>query len=487
MLIDTTFLSCLYLSTSLCLFMKANENGILQKTQEFVTALFRKNAHKEFPFHNYDHTAGVVSAATIIGQAEGLNDEELEIVLISAWMHDVGYFETYKGHEERGAEIARDFLEKNHYDQDKISSVAGCILATRFPQSPSNILESVICDADLAHLGRDHLESKVSSLRREWEVQCGEHYSDKEWQQKDLQFLRSHTYHTEYAQRVYGSVVKKRVAQIEAVLNDKSDDDHSSKEGRNEKTSSKKNPESAPDKTDSGSAESSATDSDELLKKLEKRKKKRKKLKKELRKVDEKLNAIQEEFHVPLTDSPETLSKATSARLDRGIETMFRTTSRNHIDLSSMADSKANIMISVNSIIISIIASFLPATVETDPQFSPPAVLLIAVSLVTIIFAILATRPKVTSGTFTQQDIKARKVNLLFFGNFHSVSLDDYEQGVTAMMNDAEYLYGAMIKDIYFLGAVLGKKYKYLRYSYNVFMYGLILAVLAFIVAATTA
>jgi hypothetical protein len=163
---------------------------------------------------------------------------------------------------------------------------------------------------------------------------------------------------------------------------------------------------------------------------------------------------------------------------------MFRNTSRNHIDLSSMADSKANILISVNSIIISIVASLLIRNLATSQHLVIPTAILVTVCLCTIIAAILATRPKVSSGTFTQEDIDNKKVNLLFFGNFHGVSLDDYEKGMYSMMRDPDYLYGSLIKDIYFLGNVLGKKYRYLRISYNIFMYGLILSVVAFILAS---
>jgi hypothetical protein len=67
------------------------------------------------------------------------------------------------------------------------------------------------------------------------------------------------------------------------------------------------------------------------------------------------------------------------------------------------------------------------------------------------------------------------------------MSLEDYEHGLQEMMNDRDYLYGTMTKDIYFLGKVLGKKYRYLRVCYSIFMYGLIASVLAFGIAFITA
>jgi hypothetical protein len=166
----------------------------------------------------------------------------------------------------------------------------------------------------------------------------------------------------------------------------------------------------------------------------------------------------------------------------RGIETMFRLTSRNHMELSGMADSKANIMISVNAIIISVVLSLLLRRLEDMPQFLIPTLILLAVNITTIIFAVLATRPNTTKGYFTREDIHQKKVNLLFFGNFHRMGLDDFHWGMNEMMKDPEYLYSSMIRDIYFLGKVLGKKYQLLRISYSVFMFGIIIAVLSFAV-----
>jgi len=167
----------------------------------------------------------------------------------------------------------------------------------------------------------------------------------------------------------------------------------------------------------------------------------------------------------------------------RGIETMFRTTSKNHMELSAIADNKANIMISINSIILSVMVSVLIRKLEEYPHLSIPTILLVFVCLSTIVTSILATRPNVTKGKFERIDIKNKEANLLFFGNFHKMSLKDYRWAMTEMLKDADYLYGSMIKDIYFLGAVLGKKYRLLRLSYTIFMYGFVLAILGFIIA----
>jgi hypothetical protein len=89
----------------------------------------------------------------------------------------------------------------------------------------------------------------------------------------------------------------------------------------------------------------------------------------------------------------------------------------------------------------------------------------------------------VPQGNFTREDIDKRSTNLLFFGNFHAAKLEDYEYGMREMMNDGEYLYSNLIRDIYHLGTVLGKKYRLLRICYTIFMFGFVISVLSFIIA----
>jgi hypothetical protein len=168
----------------------------------------------------------------------------------------------------------------------------------------------------------------------------------------------------------------------------------------------------------------------------------------------------------------------------RGIDTVFRITSNNNQKLSSMADSKAHILIQVNSIIISVLLSLLLRKIEDHTNLAIPATLLLAVNLVTIIFSILATRPHIPPGKFSKADLDEKKVNLLFFGNFYKMTLEEYAGGMLIMMDDKDFLYGSLIRDVYFQGIALGKKYRWLRLSYNVFMYGLIASVLAFLIAA---
>ena len=166
----------------------------------------------------------------------------------------------------------------------------------------------------------------------------------------------------------------------------------------------------------------------------------------------------------------------------RGVESMFRLTARNQINLSSIADNKANILISINSIVLTVLVSIGIGKISDYPVITVPAIVLIITCLSTVIFAILSTRPKISSGKFTEEDIHNKKVNLLFFGNFYNMKPEEYEWALKEMMTDPNYLYSSLIRDQYSLGKVISKKYRLLRIAYTIFMIGLVVSSILFAV-----
>ncbi|HLP64708.1 Pycsar system effector family protein [Flavobacterium sp.] len=170
---------------------------------------------------------------------------------------------------------------------------------------------------------------------------------------------------------------------------------------------------------------------------------------------------------------------------DRSIDTMFKITLTNHIRLSEIADSKANILLSVNAIIISIALSTIIPKLDSpgNVHLIVPTFIMVLFSVISIIFAILSTKPKVTSGQFTRKDIEDKKVNLLFFGNFYKMPYEEYQWAVNELLNDRAYLHNSMTKDLYYLGLVLARKYRLLRFTYTIFMVGIVVSVLAFVYA----
>lgn len=389
---------------------------LLKRVEEQQRAFFQTKGSKEFVFHNLPHTEKVVAAADEMARHYQLSPHDHFIVHTAAWFHDTGYFLDGDNHEERGAQLAEDFLRKHAVTEADIEAIRNCILATRMPQSPQNLLEEIVCDADLFHLGTEAFTDNNKNMRRELELRKGIKISKDEWRSNAIKLLETHHYFTDYARNKL----------------------HTIKQFHLDKLKNKQVPEPATTLLETGTPLSAAASNDKK-------------------------------------------------RPDRGIETMFRITSNNNQRLSDMADNKAQIMITVNSIILSAVISILLRKLEEYSYLAWPTYAILIVSVLTIIFSILATRPNLLSGTFTQKDLDEKKVNLLFFGNFYKMKLEDYAAGMGEVMNDRDYLYGTLIKDVYSQGVVLGRKYKLLRISYNIFMFGLIFSVLAFVIASISA
>ncbi|MGB2759914.1 MAG: Pycsar system effector family protein, partial [Maribacter stanieri] len=170
---------------------------------------------------------------------------------------------------------------------------------------------------------------------------------------------------------------------------------------------------------------------------------------------------------------------------DRGIQTLYRVTLQSHLKLSDIADTKANILLSVNAIIVSMaLANLVPKLDNPSNDYLfYPTFLFIVFSVVSMVMSIIATRPNVTSGQFTEEEVTSKKVNLLFFGNFHKMKLEEYNWAMTELIKDKDYIYSSLTKDLYFLGIVLERKYRILRWTYTVFMTGMIISVIVFGIA----
>lgn len=399
--------------------MVQTHNELVEAARAHVAAFYEKNISDEYVFHDFQHVSEVVEAARQIAAGYALTEREMEILFIAAWFHDIGYVEGPEGHEERSCNYARTFLEKYDYPEADIQSVLDCIRATKVEVEPDKLLEKILCDADLSHLGSKMYWEHCTRLRQELTLTQNMIMSEKDWVDFELDFITNHSYYTDVAHDLLDKRKEKHVRQLQ-------------------KHKQRLNPASA-----------------ELIEDTNRKKKKKKKKGGKLNEID----------------------------LGRGVETMYRNIYRTHINLSSIADNKANIMLSVNAIIISIVVTSLIPKLTTSPQLMVPTGILLAVCLAALVFAIMATQPKVTKGKFTREDIAERRANLLFFGNFYKMDLDDFHWGMMEMIKDSDFLYSSMTRDLYYLGVVLAKKYQYLRICYAIFMYGLIASVLAFALA----
>jgi predicted metal-dependent HD superfamily phosphohydrolase len=387
----------------------------VEKAESHVFHLFKDKLSPDYIYHNFNHTCRVVSNAKRIAREEGVGEDDIEIITLAAWFHDVGYIDGPESHEHRSAQMAEHYLKKHGYPDDKTTKVANLIKATQLGVEPQTELEKIIKDADCSHFAEPNYNLLSELLREEWKITQKKVFSDLEWAMSNRTvLLQYHRYFTAYGKNVLQPLKEANIAALQSEITAL-------------ETNKKKVPK------------------DKLNKK-------------KLEKLD---------------------------RPDRGIDTMFRVTLNNHTRLSEIADSKANILLSVNAIIISIALSSLIPKLDApaNAHLIIPTFIMMLFSTVSIVFAILSTRPKVTTGTFTRKDIEERKVNLLFFGNFYKMPIDEYQWAVNDMMKDRDYLYNAMIKDLYFLGKVLNRKYNLLRITYNIFMVGIIISVAAFVYA----
>jgi len=389
-----------------------------KEVEEHVVKYFQSHRDSQLPYHNLDHTRGVVKAAMQIADHSQLNERDFFIVITAAWFHDVGYFHGVENHEKKGAEIAQDFLYRLDVDKETIQTICDCILASTLPQKAQTKLEEIVCDADLFHLGTDDFLEKNKLIRKEMENRKGHPISKNEWRKSTIQFLINHHYYTDYCQLLLNEKKKEHIERLRV---------------------------------------------------------------KELKKnytIDERVST-QTQNSAPLKKKEEK-----NKRPDKGVETMFRISSSNNQRLSDMADNKAHIMISVSSIILSAIISLVLRKLDEYYYLAFPTYMILGVSILTIIYSIIATRPSLLKGSFTKHDLEEKKVNLLFFGNYYKMSFEDYTFGMEQLMNDSVYVYKTLIKDVYSQGIVLGHKYKLLRIAYNIFMYGLLTSVIAFVIAS---
>ena len=173
----------------------------LNNVRNYVLSLLTTRTRVENFYHDVTHTNEVVQSVIEIGIGEKLSEDELEMVQIAAWFHDVGYIEKTDGHEEVSVQYARKFLTGEHYPSNKIEIVAGCILATKVPQIPKNKFEKILCDADLFHLGKEIFFERNDKYRVEYENHLGHKLSERDWIEKTIDFVKDQNFHTDYVKR----------------------------------------------------------------------------------------------------------------------------------------------------------------------------------------------------------------------------------------------------------------------------------------------
>jgi predicted metal-dependent HD superfamily phosphohydrolase len=174
------------------------------KIEKDIEACVRNNyisSAVQYPYHNLRHTVEVVQHTAEIGAYYLLSAPELLIVKAAAWFHDIGHLTgDMEGHEERGILIMRDCLAPMQISDTLISSMAACIMATKYPSAPHTLYEEIICDADTFHLGTPKFKETDDLVRKEVELRKGKCFTD--WHAQSIQLLEEHRFFTKYCQNL---------------------------------------------------------------------------------------------------------------------------------------------------------------------------------------------------------------------------------------------------------------------------------------------
>jgi len=405
----------------------------LAKIEIIATQIIVDQFSAKLLFHNIKHIQRIVETTKIIGEAEKLSDEDLDLVQMGAWLIHIGlseseHFQTTDEPEnfliqcqKQGHIIIDRIFKENNLSLDvKEKLIKLMSEVSVLHKGEKSLPAKVLADARGIELSSKKGQKKLKKLYEQLLLMGGTALSPLGYFEMALNFLNGHKYETSYAQKFLSPKKEINRQAIEKAFKD-----------------AKKQKDSA--------------------------------LKRELEISDMELKDLKKKLN------------ASSGRDDRGIQTIFRTTSKNHYTLNEMVDRKASIMISVNSIILSIIIGGLISVENTLTQSSLiPIIIMIWASFLSIVFAVLSIRPETTHGVFSKDDIRNKKGNLLFFGNFHGMDFQDYEWGMLQMLSDQDYLYSTLVRDIYYLGKTLKRKYRTIRISLNIFMFGIGISFLSF-------
>jgi HD superfamily phosphodiesterase len=186
--------------------------------KQFIIKKLRAELSDKLRYHGVHHTLDVLRMAGEIAGHEGVGRRETVLLKTAALFHDCGFVKNeHKGHEMAGCQIAQETLPGFGYSEDDIAVICGMIMATRIPQSPSNLLESILCDADLDYLGRDDFKKIGQTLFEEFTEYCILQ-DEQSWNRLQVSFLSSHQYHTETNKALREPVKRRYLEELKVLV-----------------------------------------------------------------------------------------------------------------------------------------------------------------------------------------------------------------------------------------------------------------------------
>lgn len=168
-------------------------------------------------YHSVEHTEDVLDAVSRLGEMENVSDHDMIMLKTAALFHDLGFIETYNGHEDASIRIANEVLPVYGYSPADLKVIEGLIRTTEIPQTPKTHLEEIMADADLDYLGRDDLYVIGQRLQYEWQLH-GIVSSLREWHEKQLRFLKVHNYFTKSAKKLRDNRKQENIKELETLM-----------------------------------------------------------------------------------------------------------------------------------------------------------------------------------------------------------------------------------------------------------------------------
>ncbi|MCF8224036.1 MAG: HD domain-containing protein [Bacteroidales bacterium] len=193
--------------------------GLIQFTD--IQEILLDKLEKELPdylfYHNVKHTVDVVTEVELMGWAEGCSDEEILLLKTAGLFHDAGHTVEYDNHEYHGTQLAREILPEYNYTPEQIDRICEIIMATKLPPQPKDLLEEIICDADLDYLGRSDFIPVSNTLYDELKAQ-NKIGSLNDWNKLQVKFISGHQYFTNTARSLREVNKQKQIERIQNLI-----------------------------------------------------------------------------------------------------------------------------------------------------------------------------------------------------------------------------------------------------------------------------
>jgi uncharacterized protein len=189
----------------------------LDAAKLFVLKKLKRELSKDLTYHSVEHTQDVMQAARRLGEMEGLQSVQIDLLETAALMHDTGFTKIYDGHEEVSMQIAEEVLPQFEYSQSDIELIVDLIKTTELPQNPLNHMQEILADSDLDYIGRDDMFIIGQYLCDEWS-RYGKIYSLREWNEQQIKFLKGHRFFTKSANKLREAKKQENIRKLEMLL-----------------------------------------------------------------------------------------------------------------------------------------------------------------------------------------------------------------------------------------------------------------------------